>query len=347
MFRLRTIPAIAAAAKPLAAPLGIILPRGDIEAAIPHRPEHRGFLYDIEINTELAHLADQAASKSLDEIDLAVADSFPHPTRHEPHLSLFYPGLHRYVSSFATWTGVRSPTYHWSHVSRPPETKGHPAQLLIGKWHNRAGVYVTKHGDNLVTSAATMILSEDELARIFGFLDPEKDISDNTNLLYLSQFDREKGITGETRFRYCKLDTCSAPSSGIQPDDALIHTAESFHYSTQGMVFLRNLSQALDPTQDDPNLFLLGVLFYGTGPARLSQPFEIAFRHALAEGKKLHDLEGGERLLVYQESENNLGTALEASKRDELMWLHENLWDNQTRQRYEMPLARVESKVDG
>ena len=328
-------------------PLELELPQTEIGKVLAHKPEQSGFIYDVEIGTEFDHLGRTSPKQSLKTLEQAVADSFPPNFRYESQLALYAPEARKFITAFSTQEKIGNPVFHFAHVAQRNDKAG--SNLLVGKWHNRAGIYLNKQGHNLVPAAALMILGEDELSVLFPFLDPEKNVEEALELFYLSQFDGETCIPHQTDFRHCKLDTCSAPPSGVQPQESLVHTAEAWQEGASGMVFLRDLSDALDkPESDAPKLFLLGAIGLGAQNLILSRQFQIAFATAQADvKKKLVGMTEGERLLMFQEIENNLGSALEGSKHESLMWAHEVLWNNEMRGRHELPLLNLASTVFG
>lgn len=349
----RTLTAIAAVAKPLPNQGILQLPRTEISRIRAFELHERGLEYTTEIAAEFDWLAGQSAEEALRFLDQGLEDSHPENFRFRQTFSTYSPPLRRYTAAHSarTLTGqphphsaTIQPDYRYTHVSQPESTNG-ATKLVIGNWHNQAAIYQSATSDGLVTSAAMMLLDEEELVRLLPFVDTSEDFFTNLTRIYESQFTKDLNVTPNTRWRSAFLATRQGQVFKIDGEvqtDAnadYIHYAEPFHETAQGAVFLRDMS-AYFP--DYPkHVILVGFVNFGTGAMPLSLPMQLAMQYALNSSRILESTGDHSRLAAYIELDDNLGTLLEATKRDDLMSAHGALWSNQLRQKHGMSVPET------
>lgn len=351
---LRTIPAIAAIATPRPTKGDLLLPISDLGAhlkKVSSQPPTvlEGPLLTQEIAREFRELDQIPAGKAHNILREKLADSFPQNFGFVPGVSTYTPALPRYTVDYRVQKFDCDPHTGRSHlepqalrhtlIAQPQGTQN----LVIGNWHNQAGLFQLSTGNNLFTGAALMLIDERDLVAFFRCVDTEEDIFPNLARLYQSQFDREEGITRDTDWRCTKSATKKGQidftTAGVRflPKGDLIYSAEPFHAQTQGAIFLRDISDyfpnymRIDSDDEPCPVFLLGILNFGDGELTLSQPFQVAMQHALQNNDILKSVPPMIRSVAMMEMDDNLATMLEATKRDNLAWTEEAIMGNTRR----------------
>lgn len=363
----RILPAIAACAMPQPKTGSLLLPQTDLGAHLSRISEQpatilQGPFLTREIATEFRSLAKMNPAAAHQILRGKLADSFPQNFGFVPGVSTYTPELARYTTDhrvkkidcdFDTGISRLEPeALRHTLIAQPKGTQN----LVLGNWHNQAGLFQLSTGNNLFTAAALMLIDERDLVAFFRCVDTGEDFDRNLARLYQAQFDREEGITRDTDWRCTKSATkrgqidSSTEEVSFLPKGDLIYSAEPFHAQTQGAIFLRDISDYFpnymrQDSDDEPcPVFLLGILNFGDGELTLSLPFQVAMQHALQNNAILKSVPPMIRSIAMMEMDDNLATMLEATKRDNLMWAEEAIMGN-TR-RHMLGLAPHEMNLD-